>query len=144
MSSYLVVAYVWWMNWISGFRDSFLMNFLSIQPCKPYVFFDCSLLVAFVLILVPLCMQVFDCCKQCVTMTTEGTNCSIVSYGMSGAGKSHTLFGGSGEPGLVQHANTALFNFIKKRSKKFKINVKCWMACVSGDNLIDLLAKVLV
>lgn len=88
--------------------------------------------------------QVFDSCKQFVPMALEGNNCAIVSCGMSGAGKSHTLFGSSGESGVVQLANTALFTLTKKRAKKFNISVKCWMACVSGENIIDLLAKVLV
>lgn len=87
-------------------------------------------------------IQVFETCNHFISMAAEGYNCAIVSYGMAKSGKSFTLFGGSGEPGIVQHATNSLFNLTKKRAKKFDFRVSCWMACVSGDDMYDLLAKV--
>ncbi|KAM7535914.1 hypothetical protein Aperf_G00000101149 [Anoplocephala perfoliata] len=41
----------------------------------------------------------------------DGFNCSIFAYGMTGTGKSFTIFGTKNSPGLVPHCCKALFDY---------------------------------
>lgn len=64
----------------------------------------------------------------------------MVSYGMTGSGKSYTMFGESGDDGIISMAVDDVFNLFKKRAKKWDSEMKMSMFVVHGDTLTDVLA----
>lgn len=64
----------------------------------------------------------------------------MVSYGLTGSGKSHTLFGKSGGDGVIISAIDDIFATAKKRAKKWDCKITASMLELHDDKLTDLFA----
>jgi len=75
------------------------------------------------------------------TRCIEGFNVSLVSYGLAGSGKSHTVFGAKGDKGIIELTVEELFAVAKKKSKKWDYSLSASMIEVYEDELTDLFAS---
>ncbi|KAH8620485.1 Microtubule binding Kinesin motor domain [Trypanosoma vivax] len=72
----------------------------------------------------------------------QGYNCTLMCFGQSGSGKTHTLFGGDAYPlrGCVPRALEVLFDVIRTSTER-RYTVKITFVEVYGEQLFDLLGK---
>lgn len=68
----------------------------------------------------------------------SGENCVLFAYGMTNAGKTYTVQGTHGEPGILPRAVSAIFYEIGQ-SKKHDLSIS--MLEIYQDNIYDLLSK---
>ncbi|EUB59240.1 Kinesin-like protein KIF16B [Echinococcus granulosus] len=91
--------------------------------------------------LTPLLFQIFKCIglktvKECL----DGFNCSIFAYGMTGTGKTYTIFGTKNCPGLVPHCCNALFESALHRVPNDTfLEISCFE--IYNEHVYDLLAN---
>ncbi|CAD7966725.1 unnamed protein product [Amoebophrya sp. A120] len=103
--------------------------------------------------------QVFRDCKDLIQSAVDGYNITIFAYGQTGAGKTHTMYGGEGEQaGLVPRTIKEIFTIKTKNSNRYDhlhscitfmlfrvvhseslLQVKVYMVEVYRDELADLL-----
>ncbi|CAD7699890.1 unnamed protein product [Ostreobium quekettii] len=83
--------------------------------------------------------KVFENVKHSVEHAIDGFNTCVVAWGLSGCGKTTTLFGSSGKDGLVQTSAHKLYQVVRKRAKKYKYSVKLSMMKVANEEIVDLL-----
>lgn len=71
----------------------------------------------------------------------DGYNCSVFAYGATGAGKTHTMLGKDGDPGITYRTMAELFNQInlQKEQRNFELGVTYLE--VYNENVQDLLHK---
>lgn len=77
-----------------------------------------------------------------ITDFINGMNASCLVYGVTGSGKTHTMFGETGCPGIVPRACEEIFRIISMRTRlnlKFRIEVKITYIEVFGNQISDLL-----
>jgi len=85
--------------------------------------------------------DVFADCRELVQSAVDGYNVTIFAYGQTGAGKTHTMYGSSSQPGLAPRAIHEVFNVINRESKQGKsFKVKAYMVEVYKQDILDLLA----
>jgi len=48
--------------------------------------------------------------EEKIAMVTEGSSLSLITYGHTGSGKTHTIFGNKEEKGLINYCIEKLFN----------------------------------
>lgn len=56
-----------------------------------------------------------------------------------GSGKTHTVYGGEGDPGLTPRGITELFDILDRDGGKYTFSVSCYMLELYQDDLADLL-----
>jgi hypothetical protein len=85
--------------------------------------------------------DVFADCKDLVQSAVDGYNVTVFAYGQTGAGKTHTMYGTSEDPGLAPLSIKALFETIRKEEKtgQKSFKVKAYMVELYKQDLIDLL-----
>ncbi|WRT67087.1 uncharacterized protein IL334_004053 [Kwoniella shivajii] len=82
--------------------------------------------------------EVFDCVKPLVEQAYKGINTTIFAYGVTGAGKTHTMQGTKVEPGIIPRTVEAIF---QQRSilRKSTLNVSFSYVEILKDEVYDLL-----
>ena len=78
--------------------------------------------------------------KFLITGVVNGYNATVFAYGATGAGKTYTMLGDDGNPGIMPYTLKELFNEIKLYpDKEFK--VKLWYLEIYNENIRDLLVN---
>ncbi len=75
--------------------------------------------------------QAFEDVRQLVQAAVDGYNANVVAYGATGSGKTHTLWGGSADPGLVPRAVNELFR-VRPGAKGAAALPAAHASCVGG------------
>ncbi|XP_037070212.1 kinesin-like protein KIF18B [Pollicipes pollicipes] len=76
--------------------------------------------------------------KDVVDTVIEGFNCSVFAYGSTGAGKTHTMLGAAGEPGIIFLTVMELYSRIEAMSDKH-CEVSVSYVEVYNETVTDLL-----
>lgn len=79
--------------------------------------------------------------KNIISSLLDGYNCSVFVYGATGAGKTHTMLGGSGDPGITYLTMSQLFTEIDAQSGQKSFNLGVSYLEVYNENVQDLLNK---
>ncbi|XP_046410875.1 kinesin-like protein KIF18A [Neodiprion fabricii] len=79
--------------------------------------------------------------KNVITTLLDGYNCSVFVYGATGAGKTHTMLGGDGDPGITYLTMAELFSEINEQSERKEFNLGVSYLEVYNENVQDLLVK---
>ena len=81
--------------------------------------------------------------KSVVLSTLNGYNGTIIAYGQTGTGKTHTIEGGEGEHrGLIPRASEEIFNYIEAASQDdSKFLVRISFLQIYCEKIADLLDK---
>uniref|UniRef100_A0A3Q0KNE5 Putative erythrocyte membrane protein n=1 Tax=Schistosoma mansoni TaxID=6183 RepID=A0A3Q0KNE5_SCHMA len=78
--------------------------------------------------------------KPAVDSVKDGYNCSLFAYGMTGTGKTHTIFGSEEDPGLIPRICEALLNHIKvNQNVHTKYELKISFVEIYNEKIHDLL-----
>ncbi|CAH8451300.1 unnamed protein product [Schistosoma mattheei] len=78
--------------------------------------------------------------KPAVDSVKDGYNCSLFAYGMTGTGKTHTIFGSEDDPGLIPRICEALLNHIKvNQNVHRKYELKISFVEIYNEKIHDLL-----
>ena len=72
--------------------------------------------------------EMWKACSQYCWSCVDGYNCCILAYGQTGAGKSYTLSGLEGEPGIAPRAIQEIFTLLKQQQEAAEYKV-CDAAC---------------
>jgi len=86
--------------------------------------------------------EVFREVQDLVQSAVDGYNVTIMAYGQTGAGKTHTMYGGRGEQrGVVPRTIDAIFKVTSKLDPgRFSPTVKSYLVELYKNDLVDLLA----
>eukprot|EP00210_Caulerpa_lentillifera_P006575 g6280.t1 len=84
--------------------------------------------------------EVFETVQTVSTRCIEGFNVCVSAYGLSGSGKTHTMFGPSNNDGMISLSVAEVFNMCKKRSKKWESSLEACMFELHNEELTDLFA----
>jgi kinesin family protein 18/19 len=57
-------------------------------------------------------------CRQVLSSVLDGINASVFAYGATGAGKTHTMLGALGTPGVMVQTVEELYRRIKERESE--------------------------
>ncbi|XP_046734002.1 kinesin-like protein KIF18A [Diprion similis] len=79
--------------------------------------------------------------KNIISNLLDGYNCSVFVYGATGAGKTHTMLGGDGDPGITYLTMAELFAEINEQSEQKEFNLGVSYLEVYNENVQDLLNK---
>uniref|UniRef100_A0A0G4HI62 Kinesin-like protein n=1 Tax=Chromera velia CCMP2878 TaxID=1169474 RepID=A0A0G4HI62_9ALVE len=81
--------------------------------------------------------------KSMVEAALENRNTSVIMYGQTGTGKTHTMQGVKGDDGLVFHVTRELFGRAKQEAEQLGMDffVELTMIEIYQNRLFDLLAK---
>lgn len=71
----------------------------------------------------------------------QGLNATIFAYGSTGSGKTYTMVGSQGDPGLMVLSLKAIFELIKKDNSSDAFEVTCSYLEVYNEVIYDLLEK---
>ncbi|XP_044126274.1 kinesin-like protein KIF18A [Bufo gargarizans] len=71
----------------------------------------------------------------------NGYNCTVLAYGATGAGKTHTMLGSSGQPGVMYLTMMDLYNRIESLKEEKVCNVAVSYLEVYNEQIRDLLAN---
>jgi len=86
--------------------------------------------------------EVFDTCKDLVQSALDGYNVAMFAYGQTGAGKTYTMYGGSGEgQGTAPRTIAELYRLIKQDEDRVQFTVIASMMELYRNELVDLLAS---
>jgi len=85
--------------------------------------------------------EVFSECRDLIQSAMDGYNVSIFAYGQTSAGKTYTLFGGRGDPGLAPRVIHEIFVLTQRESSRVALKVTASMLEIYRNDLIDLLSK---
>lgn len=69
----------------------------------------------------------------------DGYNVCICAYGQTGTGKTHTILGAPGAPGLAPRTFTRLFELAREAEARCDVRVSAYVLELYNDRLIDLL-----
>eukprot|EP00931_Biecheleriopsis_adriatica_P019055 TRINITY_DN13107_c1_g2_i1.p1 TRINITY_DN13107_c1_g2~~TRINITY_DN13107_c1_g2_i1.p1 ORF type:complete len:1365 (-),score=418.25 TRINITY_DN13107_c1_g2_i1:57-4115(-) len=85
--------------------------------------------------------EIFSDCRDLVQSAVDGYNVTIFAYGQTGAGKTHTMYGNSADPGLAPRSIDSLFAVIDREQKRGQktFRVKAYMIELYKQDIIDLL-----
>jgi len=84
---------------------------------------------------------VFQDCCDLVQSAIDGQNVAMFAYGQTGAGKTHTLFGQIGQPGVTPRAIHELFRLIGRDRDRYSHRVTVSMLELYRNDLVDLFIK---
>lgn len=89
--------------------------------------------------------QVYEqTCPSIPQQLLDGYNCTVVAYGASGTGKSHTLTGAlptGEEQGIVQRLVTQIFETLSQKDSSIEFTVRCSVVEIYLERLRDLLQE---
>uniref|UniRef100_A0A6V7I6L9 Kinesin motor domain-containing protein n=1 Tax=Bracon brevicornis TaxID=1563983 RepID=A0A6V7I6L9_9HYME len=86
--------------------------------------------------------EVFDgTTKDIISDLLEGYNCSVFAYGATGAGKTHTMLGKEGDPGITYRTMAELFQQIENHREDRDFTLGCTYLEIYNENVQDLLHK---
>ena len=73
--------------------------------------------------------QVFEDTKRMVQSAVDGYNVCILAYGATGSGKTHTIQGAEGNPGICPRALSELFRITSNMQQggSYDIRIRCYM-----------------
>jgi hypothetical protein len=86
--------------------------------------------------------EVFEGVSDLVQSALEGRNVCIFTYGQSGSGKTHTMYGHTGDPdmwGIAPRCIRELYELIEGTKQTLEVEVSCSMIQLYNDELLDLL-----
>lgn len=75
--------------------------------------------------------------RPIVKLAFEGSNVCVMTYGVSGTGKSHTMIGDEKEPGIIPKSIDFLFEEGKRATTKFSVKLSIFE--IYNETFIDLL-----
>lgn len=80
--------------------------------------------------------------KELISSLLDGYNCSVFAYGATGAGKTHTMLGKEGDPGITYRTMAELFSQIELQKDSRDFNLGVSYLEIYNENVQDLLHKV--
>ncbi|XP_058790598.1 kinesin-like protein KIF18A isoform X2 [Phymastichus coffea] len=80
--------------------------------------------------------------KHLISNLLDGYNCSVFAYGATGAGKTHTMLGKEGDPGITYRTMAELFAQIELQRESRDFNLGVSYLEIYNENVQDLLHKV--
>jgi centromeric protein E len=86
--------------------------------------------------------------QHLIQQVVEGFNSTVFAYGQTSSGKTHTMRGMAGEPGIIPLAVSEIFSLIgQTQEREFLIRVsymevRCWGGWVGGGWLGQLRVRV--
>lgn len=80
--------------------------------------------------------------KDLISSLLDGYNCSVFAYGATGAGKTHTMLGKEGDPGITYRTMAELFVQIEQQRETRDFNLGVTYLEIYNENVQDLLHKV--
>lgn len=80
--------------------------------------------------------QIFEECQDLAQSAVDGHNVTVLCYGQTGAGKTHTMYGRPSEPGIAVRMTRQLFELIQGRG----FSVTGSLVELHNNRLTDLLA----
>jgi len=83
--------------------------------------------------------EVFEDCRDLIRSVLDGYNITVFSYGQTGAGKTHTMYGTETSPGLAPRTITELFQIVEEESSRWETSIAASMFEVYRNELIELL-----
>ena len=87
--------------------------------------------------------DVYDACaKRVVSMALQGVNGSVLAYGPTGSGKTHTMLGSDSDPGVVPRAVHDIFSHAEAAAAAgtAEFLIRCSYLEVYNEEVTDLLA----
>lgn len=85
-----------------------------------------------------------DCVKNRIDRSLDGLSCSILTYGISGSGKTHTIFGSkvndSWENGVLYHSARHLFEKMDAQSATKIFTLRMSFIEIYNESVYDLLS----
>jgi hypothetical protein len=85
--------------------------------------------------------EIFADCSDLIQSAIDGYNITLFAYGQTGAGKTYTMFGRTGEPGLAPRIIEEIFKLTGQNSDRFSYTVSASMLELYRNCLVDLLHK---
>ncbi|CAH8447958.1 unnamed protein product [Schistosoma turkestanicum] len=80
--------------------------------------------------------------KPAVDSVRNGYNCSLFAYGMTGTGKTHTIFGSEEDPGLIPRICEALLSYMKvNQNVHTNYELKISFTEIYNEKIRDLLSN---
>ncbi|KAI3768213.1 hypothetical protein L2E82_18709 [Cichorium intybus] len=76
-----------------------------------------------------------------ISGVVHGLNATVFAYGSTGSGKTYTMVGTQGDPGLMVLSLHTIFNFIKNDKSSDEFEVTCSYLEVYNEVIYDLLEK---
>ena len=84
--------------------------------------------------------EIFEATTQKVLpCLLEGINCSIFAYGATGAGKTHTMLGSPGQPGIIYQTMKELYFLIEEKQNEISCEIAVTYLEIYNENIYDLL-----
>jgi hypothetical protein len=83
--------------------------------------------------------NVFEETQNLIQSAIDGYNVCIFTYGQTGAGKTHTMYGNIEMPGIAPRAMSELFRLVEENRQTLQTKVRCYMVELYNDSLVDLL-----
>ena len=77
--------------------------------------------------------------KDLVDVIFNGYNCSVFVYGATGAGKTHTMLGSDGNPGIIFRTVMELYNRIESAKEESDVEVVISYLEIYNETVIDLI-----
>ncbi|XP_015794202.2 kinesin-like protein KIF18B, partial [Tetranychus urticae] len=77
--------------------------------------------------------------KSFVQSLLDGFNCTIFAYGPTGSGKTYTMLGYNGEPGVMFYTAMELFHIIETKPSEEKFEVSASYFEIYNEKIYDLL-----
>ena len=85
--------------------------------------------------------EVFADTKRVVQSAIDGYNICIFAYGQTGAGKSFTMLGEPGSPGVQPRAIGEIFRIVHRDQDRYRFTIKMYMLELYCGRFVDLLAE---
>jgi hypothetical protein len=85
--------------------------------------------------------DVFSNCRDLIQSALDGHNVAIFAYGQTSAGKTHTIFGQPGQPGLTPRMIQEIYGLVARQRGRFAHTITASMVELYRNELVDLLDK---
>eukprot|EP00746_Dinoflagellata_sp_MGD_P067593 gnl/MRDRNA2_/MRDRNA2_27903_c0_seq1.p1 gnl/MRDRNA2_/MRDRNA2_27903_c0~~gnl/MRDRNA2_/MRDRNA2_27903_c0_seq1.p1 ORF type:complete len:646 (-),score=110.21 gnl/MRDRNA2_/MRDRNA2_27903_c0_seq1:188-2125(-) len=85
--------------------------------------------------------EVFADCFDLIQSALDGYNVTIFAYGQTGAGKTYTMFGCPGKPGLAPRIIQNIYRLTNRNKDRFSFSLSASMIELYRNSLVDLLHK---
>lgn len=85
--------------------------------------------------------DVFNDCRDLIQSALDGHNVTLFAYGQTSAGKTHTLFGQPGQPGLAPRMIQEIYDIVRKQGGRFAHSISASILELYRNDLVDLLNK---
>eukprot|EP00928_Gymnodinium_smaydae_P032459 TRINITY_DN23501_c0_g2_i1.p1 TRINITY_DN23501_c0_g2~~TRINITY_DN23501_c0_g2_i1.p1 ORF type:complete len:599 (-),score=80.63 TRINITY_DN23501_c0_g2_i1:394-2190(-) len=83
--------------------------------------------------------DVFDECRDLVQSAVDGYNVTVFSYGQTGAGKTHTMFGTNQAPGVARRTIHEVFASLEQLPASVSAHVTTSVCEMYNNTVVDLL-----